>query len=159
MNDKKAISQLFRLIILGVLATSIGILLVVISISMKFSEVHPIAQPVFYCGTVTYDLNSSSSNLDSTELKGFQLFEQNCKSCYSYYGAPLVGPGLKGIQERRDDKWIIAWVKNSKSLLAAGDSYAIKLYNQYNRAEMPPFEHLSQTDILAILSFVKAANY
>ena len=117
MNDKKELSQLFRLIILGVLATGIGILLVVISISMKFSEVQPIAQPVFYCGTVTYDLNSPSSNLDSTELKGLQLFEQNCKSCHSYYGAPLVGPGLKGIQERRDDKWIIAWQAKSSPIV------------------------------------------
>ncbi|HAK76860.1 MAG TPA: hypothetical protein DCR35_12875 [Runella sp.] len=158
MNEPKALSQLFSFILLGVFATVSGIFLVVIAIFLNLSKAPISPQSTLYCGTLTYDSSWAVSNLDSTEVKGFYLFEQHCKNCHSYKDEILVGPGLKGVQERRNTKWIIEWVKNPKVILTKGDLYAVKRYEQYNRAEMPSFEHLSQTDILAILAFVEAAN-
>lgn len=158
MNEPKALSQLFSFIVLGVLATVSGIFLVVIAIFLNLSKAPISPQSTLSCGTLTYDSSSAVSYLDSTEVKGFYLFEQHCKSCHSYKDKILVGPGLKGIQERRNTKWIIEWVKNSKVILTRGDLYAVKLYEQYNRVEMPSFQHLPQTNILAILAFLEAAN-
>lgn len=50
----------------------------------------------------------------------------------------LVGPGLKGISERRPIEWIVSWVHNPQAMIASGDKYANDLYNKFNKAAMTP---------------------
>lgn len=86
---------------------------------------------------------------------GKALYDANCISCHSPGGDVVVGPGLKGIQERRTIEWLIPWVKNSQAVIASGDKYAVDLFNKYNKAVMTSFA-FSDAEIKSIFAYVKS---
>ena len=88
---------------------------------------------------------------------GGAIFKQKCTSCHAI-DRQVVGPALKGINERRDQEWLVKWIKNSQALIAAGDPQAVELYNEYNKLVMTPFPELSNEDINNILAFVDAES-
>lgn len=90
--------------------------------------------------------------------KGETIFKNNCATCHNVTAEKSVGPGLKGITERRDFPWLVSWIRNSQAMIASGDPYAVKLYNQYNQAQMTSFPNLSEDDIRGILAYVEQAN-
>ncbi|MBC8084249.1 MAG: cytochrome c, partial [Hymenobacter sp.] len=69
----------------------------------------------------------------------------------------VVGPALAGLHARRPEKWLLAWVKNSGKLVASGDEYAVRIFNQYQRQQMPNFA-LSDQEIRRILAYLKAES-
>ncbi|MEY3450809.1 MAG: hypothetical protein RL711_634 [Bacteroidota bacterium] len=87
--------------------------------------------------------------------KGKTLFEDNCKSCHAVKTIE-VGPALKGIEQRRDRKWLHAWIKNSQKVIASGDPYATKLFAEYKGAVMTSFPSFSDEEINSILDYIKA---
>ncbi|EAY29036.1 cytochrome c3 family protein [Microscilla marina] len=86
---------------------------------------------------------------------GKTLFDNNCQQCHSPGADVIVGPGLKGIMDRRSMEWLIPWVKNSAKVIASGDPYAVKLYNKYNKTAMQSF-NLSDEEIKNIFAYVQA---
>ncbi|WP_299458909.1 c-type cytochrome [uncultured Microscilla sp.] len=86
---------------------------------------------------------------------GKTLFDNNCQQCHSPGADVIVGPGLKGIMDRRSMEWLIPWVKNSAKVIASGDPYAVKLYNKYNKTAMQSFS-LSDEEIKNIFAYVQA---
>jgi hypothetical protein len=66
-----------------------------------------------------------------------------------------VGPALAGIAKRRPMSWIIPWVKNSSKVVASGDDYAVKIFNEYQKQQMPSFQ-LSDAEITSIVSYITA---
>lgn len=89
---------------------------------------------------------------------GETLFKNNCKQCHSAGENILVGPGLKGIDERRDFAWIKAWVQNPDKVIKSGDKYANDLYNKFNKLQMTAFPAYGDKEIHDILAYVKKAN-
>lgn len=87
---------------------------------------------------------------------GKTLFNNNCEQCHSPGSDIIVGPGLKGILERRSVEWLIPWVQNSQKVITSGDSYAVKLYEKYNKTQMQSFK-LTVNEVKTILFYV--ANY
>lgn len=86
---------------------------------------------------------------------GQKLFKSNCASCHTITDAKLVGPGLRGVQDRWPDKdKLYAWIKNSPEFLKTGDPYANSLFEEYNRSVMTPFPHLKDEEIAAILDYI-----
>ncbi len=85
---------------------------------------------------------------------GEALFKANCASCHSAGENKVIGPGLKGIHERKDIDWLIRWTKNSQELIKAGDEYAVKIFNEYNKIVMPA-QNLSDEEIIAIYDYIK----
>ncbi len=87
---------------------------------------------------------------------GKALFMSNCASCHN----PLkdaTGPALKDIDKTFPDKeWGHKWVKNSQTLVAAGDPTAVAMFNKFGKVVMTPFPQLSNEDIDAILAYVDA---
>ncbi len=95
-------------------------------------------------------------------VKGKQLFNQNCAACHAL-DRKMTGPAMANVEARLaeaglDKEWIYSWIKNSPGMIASGDSYAIKIYNEYNQAAMTPFPTLSNEDIDNILAYTAAPS-
>lgn len=90
---------------------------------------------------------------------GKQLFKANCAQCHNRNMKDnLTGPALGGTQDRwagREDL-LYAWIRNSQSVIASGDPYAVDLYNKWNKVLMNPFPNLTDDDIASILLYVDA---
>lgn len=89
---------------------------------------------------------------------GEKLFKNNCAQCHAYDENVVVGPGLKGINERRDYDWLKAWIQNPAAVIASGDKYANELYEKYNKTQMTAFASFGDAEIKSILAYVDAAN-
>jgi mono/diheme cytochrome c family protein len=83
---------------------------------------------------------------------GDALFKSNCAQCHAV-NEKVVGPALAGITKRRPISWLIPWVKNSAKVVASGDEYAVKLYNDNGKQQMPSFG-LSDKEITSIIAWV-----
>lgn len=68
--------------------------------------------------------------------QGQGLFSDNCTQCHAI-GTKVVGPDLKGVLGRRDAAWIKSFILNSQKVIKGGDKYAVKLYEEYGKTEMP----------------------
>ncbi|MFM8346557.1 MAG: c-type cytochrome, partial [Bacteroidota bacterium] len=87
--------------------------------------------------------------------EGEALFKSNCKSCHAVK-RKLVGPALAGVETRVPSiQWIKDWVRNPAKVIASGDAYAVKIYNEYQKAQMTAFTTLKDDQIMAILAYVK----
>jgi cytochrome c2 len=90
--------------------------------------------------------------------KGKTLFQQNCASCHNVH-KQVTGPALKGVEERWSDKKLLhQWIHNSGSVIAAGDPYAVKLFNDFNKQAMPGFPSFTDADIDDILAYIDAES-
>ena len=90
--------------------------------------------------------------------KGETIFKNNCAQCHAVTDERVVGPGLKGASTRHDFAWLSKWVKNSQAVIASGDPVAVKLYNDYSKAQMTSFPNLSDDDIKSIFAYVDNAG-
>lgn len=88
---------------------------------------------------------------------GQKLFRNNCASCHKTSSQKLVGPGLKGVTERRSMDWLIEWTKNSQKLIKSGDEQAVKLFKKYNEQVMPA-QNLSKDEIKAVYDFIESGG-
>lgn len=94
-------------------------------------------------------------------VKGKQLFNQNCAACHAL-NRKMTGPALVNVETRLaeeeglDRQWLYAWIKNSAGVIKSGDSYAVKIYEEYNQAAMTAFPTLSNQDIDDILAYTAA---
>ncbi|NOK86086.1 MAG: hypothetical protein GFH27_549397n34 [Chloroflexi bacterium AL-W] len=78
-----------------------------------------------------------------------------CAACHKIKGK-LVGPQLGGINEKYagDEEWLYKWIKNAPGMIQAGDSKAVALWEENNKAAMSAFTYLSDGDIDNILAYV-----
>ncbi|HYK77800.1 MAG TPA: cytochrome c3 family protein [Daejeonella sp.] len=86
---------------------------------------------------------------------GAAIFKQKCTSCHAI-DKKVVGPALKGINERHDEAWLIKWTKNAPAMIASGDPAAKKLYEENKPAMMTAFSELSDDDVKNIYAYIKA---
>ena len=93
--------------------------------------------------------------------KGKQLFNQNCAACHAL-NRKMTGPALANVETRLaeeeglDKDWLYRWIRNSPAMIAEGDAYSVKIYNEYNQAAMTAFPTLSDQDIDDILAYTAA---
>ncbi len=99
-------------------------------------------------------------NLNNVSAQdGEKLFKQNCAVCHSLGKNKITGPGLEGVATRVPqpaDEWLAKWIKNNVAVTASGDAYAKKLVADNNGAQMTVFTDLSDADIKAIITYIKA---
>ena len=86
------------------------------------------------------------------------MFNTNCAACHKL-DKKMTGPALRHVQDRLlndeglDKQWLYAWIRNSSSVIKSGDSYANKIYTEYNRSAMTAYPQLSDADIENILAY------
>ena len=108
-------------------------------------------------GTAAATPATADGGGNSAEIQaGDALFKANCTQCHAI-NEKVVGPALKDITKRRSISWLVPWVKNSAKVIASGDEYAVKLYNEYGKQQMPSFG-LSDKEITSIMAYVTAES-
>lgn len=90
--------------------------------------------------------------------KGEELYKNNCAQCHATSAEVVVGPGLAGIEDRRDYAWLKKWINNPMGVIGSGDKYANELYAKYNKTQMTAFGAFGDDEVKAILAYVKSAN-
>lgn len=120
-------------------------------------------EPALGCGVVdkpvvvrTQDASQSAAlGIEEKDIvAGADLFKANCAQCHAVNDV-VVGPALAGIDKRRPLPWITKWVRNSSKMVASGDVYGVRLFNQYQKQQMPSFQ-LSEEQIIQIVKYVKS---
>ena len=110
----------------------------------------------------TFSLSSFSQDVDEVRQKeGKKLFKSLCASCHKL-DRKLIGPALGGVEERRENDWLKAWIKNNAELRASGDADAIAIFEEYNGSNMTAFPQLSDKnvdDILYYTSYFKSEAF
>jgi mono/diheme cytochrome c family protein len=106
----------------------------------------------------TVTLSFGQDTAEGDVVLGEKIFKNNCAACHAYDNNVVVGPGLKGIEERKDYAWIKSWINNPAAVIASGDDYANKLYEKFNKTQMTAFPGFGDAEIQGILAYVKAAN-
>lgn len=87
---------------------------------------------------------------------GKALFRANCASCHAIE-RNLTGPALANVWERWESKEkLISWTRNSQAMIAAGDPYAVKIFNEWNRSVMSAFPNLDDDQIISIIDYIYA---
>lgn len=86
--------------------------------------------------------------------EGKKLFVQYCAMCHTP-NKDAVGPKLRKVTRKRKEAWLIKMITNGDALQKSGDKTANRLFKKYDRIQHPNFENLSQTDIAALLKYLK----
>ncbi|SEE10239.1 Cytochrome c [Tenacibaculum sp. MAR_2010_89] len=94
-----------------------------------------------------------SQDVDEARQKeGKKLFKSLCASCHKL-DKKLIGPGLGGVEERRENDWLKAWIKDNAALRASGDKDAIAIFEEYKGSNMTAFPQLTDKNIDDILYY------
>jgi cytochrome c2 len=112
---------------------------------------------VFVFAFIHFTSSAQEISTDPAAIKaGEGIFNANCKACHRVK-QKLVGPALAGVYDRAPSiDWIKSFIHNSSAVIASGDEYANKLYNEYNKTQMTAFSSLKDADIMNVLAYVKA---
>lgn len=123
--------------------------------NMKSVNLHSqISRIIFSCLAflVLFPLNLSAQEYDIAN--GEKQFKATCAACHKIEGK-LVGPGLKGITEKREMDWLLAWIKDSPGMISSGDKLAIQVFEENNKLPMVANPQLTDQDIIDILAYVE----
>jgi len=84
---------------------------------------------------------------------GEALFKQTCSACHSVGKGKLVGPDLKGVNQKRSEDWIVNFVKSAADF-GAKDADAKAMIDEYGYPM--PNQALQDGDIKAIIEYIAA---
>jgi cytochrome c551/c552 len=84
------------------------------------------------------------------------IFAANCASCHNPV-KDATGPAMRGALARwnNDSTRIKSFIRNSSKMIADGDPYAVKLYDQWNKAAMYSFPSLTDAELNSLLGLMK----
>ena len=99
----------------------------------------------------------SSFNLPAQNARQGKKLFQECAACHTIGGGRLVGPDLKGVNERRDKEWLYSFIRNSQAMIQAGDPIAVELFNEYNKVPMASYDYTDE-QIESILTYISAKS-
>ena len=93
----------------------------------------------------------------SAQESGKQIFQKACAACHSIGAGRLVGPDLKGVNDKRPEDWLIKFTKSSQTLVKSGDKTALALFEEFNKMPMPD-QALSDDQIRKVLAHIKESG-
>ena len=85
---------------------------------------------------------------------GAVLFNAKCAACHTIDAERRVGPGLRGVTDRRSREWLTSFITHPDRMLAGGDSIAARLLAEYQIA-MPSLS-LTDEQAEALIGFLGA---
>ncbi|HWY99269.1 MAG TPA: cytochrome c [Bacteroidia bacterium] len=89
---------------------------------------------------------------DSMAARGNTLYDSKCISCHKITDEKLVGPGWKGVTDRRTPEWIMNFISNTNVML---DSDLVAQQLMVTCTTRMPNQNLSDDQARAILEFMR----
>ena len=91
--------------------------------------------------------------IDQTMVKqGSAIYDVKCNACHKLTTDKLVGPGWKGVTDRRKPEWIMNFVTNTDVMLEKDTAAQAMIEKCMVRM---PNQHLSDDDARHILEFMR----
>jgi len=90
------------------------------------------------------------------DIDGAAIFKKTCTQCHTIGKGKLTGPDLKDAHKRvpqPHEEWMVPWIQNSQAVIKAGDAYAIKIFEEYNKTLMTT-NPLSDEEALAVIQYI-----
>lgn len=84
-------------------------------------------------------------------VEGKSIYELKCAACHKLTDQRVVGPGFKGITDRRKPEWIMNMILNTEAMLAEDPTARALLEECLTRM---PNQSLSPEDARAVLEFL-----
>lgn len=91
------------------------------------------------------------------KAEGEAIFKNRCAACHKV-NADFAGPALRDVWDRHDMAWIVQFVHSSQTVIKSGDKAAGELFEKYGHLVMPDHPDISESNIAAILEYVKAES-
>lgn len=83
---------------------------------------------------------------------GKQVYDVKCASCHKLSNERLVGPGWKGVTDRRTPEWIMNFVTNTEEMIAKDT--AVQNLLEVCLVQMPN-QNLTENDARSVLEFMR----
>ena len=123
----------------------------------KLTKLNSLKFYAFYLFFITSFI-STSYGQEGDPVAGKALFNTNCASCHKL-DRKMTGPALRYVEKRLaedeglDREWLYSWIRNSSAMIKSGDTYAVKIYEEYNKSAMTAYPQLTNADIDNILAY------
>ena len=90
------------------------------------------------------------------QAMGEELFQTTCMACHTTGADRLMGPGLQGVEDRRDREWLLSFITEPDRMIADGDTIATRLLAEY----IVPMPNIGTTRAQAesVLAYIASAN-
>ncbi len=89
----------------------------------------------------------------SAQNNGELIFSQKCTACHTIGEGKRVGPDLADILKRRDEDWLIKFIRSSQELIKSGDPVAKTVFEENNKVVMPDHS-FSTNEIKDIIKYI-----
>ncbi len=112
---------------------------------------------IWACGNSDQTTISDFKTADATTASAAEnIFNEKCSMCHSI-NEDKIGPALAGSSARwgKDAEKLKAFIKNSQAYINTGDPYATKLYEKWNRSNMPAFPNLTDKELDALVEYLQ----
>jgi len=93
--------------------------------------------------------------------RGAKIFDSICAHCHliSYEESKVAAPGLKGVLERHDVKWLNQWIKSPEAFAKVDETAAALLGSNKYGLKMPTLPEMqdpqNRADIIEYLKTLK----
>jgi len=117
------------------------------------ANANPSYDPQRGIGKWTTDNLTLAPNLDAAMAEsGAKIREVKCASCHKTSAEKLVGPGWKGVTQRRNPSWIMNFITNPDPMITKDPAVQAQLEICLVRM---PNQNLSDTEAREILEFMR----
>ncbi|MFY0630184.1 MAG: c-type cytochrome [Flavobacteriaceae bacterium] len=94
---------------------------------------------------------------EARQKEGRKLFKQLCATCHKLDNR-FTGPALGGVEDRRENDWLKAWIKDNGALRATGDKDALAIFAEFKGSPMTAFPQLTDKNIDDILYYTTVGD-
>ncbi|MDF1550645.1 MAG: c-type cytochrome, partial [Bacteroidales bacterium] len=94
--------------------------------------------------------NTSGMMAQKGPVENFKV----CAACHTIGGGKMIGPDLKGVNDRHDEAWLIKFIRSSQTMIKSGDKVAIQLFEENNKIPMPD-NNLTDDEIRELLAYIE----
>lgn len=91
---------------------------------------------------------------DLSAASGEEIFKSLCAPCHRTDTRRTVGPGLKGVSEKRGEEWVRNWIIDNKAMIQSGDPDAVAVWEEY-KIDMPPFKQISDAEMDDLILYME----